>query len=191
MSSMRWLAAGLCVALLPGCEGAQVQESLVEHRYTVDVSQYAAPNEPAGLFLANQNIALPLEAKDLTLTEARPGALETVYSRSFCEVGQMPTDLPGWDSAEFLEVAPVHLTAVSITIAFDGNDLLRKPNFAVRNGAGQWSQCSAPTQVGHNATILTATLAVDHPDATVVAIFPDTYTSVQNIRYTTQEAPPQ
>ena len=189
MSSAKRLLAGLLV--LSGCEGAEVKESLVEHRYTVDVSAYAAPNEPAGLFLANQNLALPLEAKDLTLTEANPGSLETVYSRSFCEVGQLPTDLPGWDNAMFLEVSPVRLKAVSITIAFNGNDLIRKPTFAVRDAAGHWSACSAATQVASNATTLTATLATDHPDATLVAIFPDTYTSVHNLRYTTQESSPE
>lgn len=186
MPSSKWLLGA--VTLLAGCEGPEHQQSLVQNRYTVDVSRYSAPNVPATLFLPNESLALPLEAKDLTLSEAAPGSLQTLYTRSFCEVGQSPTELPGWATAEFLEVAPVQLEAVSVTIAFNGNDLLRKPNFALRDSAGNWSNCMAPTAVAHNATTLTATLALEHPDATVVGIFPDAYAFVHNIRYTLDDS---
>ncbi len=178
-----WAMAGL--TLVVGCAGADGKESTVEHQYTVDVSQYSAPNEPASLFIPNENLALPLEAKDLTLSEAEPGSLQQLYTRSFCSAGQLPTELPGWDTAEFLEVVPVHLTRVSITIEFDGNDLIRKPTFAVRDSQGRWTGCLEPSQVAHNATTLTASVNLDHPDAVLVGIFPDTYTRVRSLSYTT------
>lgn len=188
MLSPKLLLMAAVVVLLAGCEGAEVQESLVEHRYTVDVSQYSAPNKPASLLVANKSLALPLEARNLNLSLADPGSLQALYTRSFCEVGQFPTDLPNWELTDVLQAPPVHLQAVSVTIAFDGNDLLRKPNFAVRDSAGQWSSCAEPSQVAHNATTLTATLVADHPDATVVGIFPGTYAYLQNIRYTLEDS---
>jgi len=181
------MAVGVSLSLLAGCGGAQDAESTSEHGYTVDLSQYAAPNEPSSLFIPNQNLALPLEAKNLTLTEAQPGSLQAIYSRSYCEVGQTPAELPGWDTAQLLDVPPVHLTAVSITIAFDGNDLTRKPSFALRDSRGAWSRCAPASQVATNRNTLTATLAVDAVDATHVGIFPDTYTYVQRIGYTTRD----
>jgi hypothetical protein len=187
MARSRVVVLGVSLSVLVGCAGAPDAESTNEHRYTVDVSQYAAPNEPPSLFIPNQNLALPLEAKDLTLTESEPGSLAPIYSRSFCEAGQTPPELPGWDTARLLDVPPVHLTAVSITIAFDGNDLTRKPSFAVRDSAGHWSSCAPATQVATNRDTLTATLAVDAANATHVGIFPDTYTYVQSISYSTRD----
>jgi hypothetical protein len=173
--------------LLVGCGGAGDDEATTTQRYTVDVSHYTAPNEPPGLFISNANLVLPLEAKDLTLTSAEPGSLESIYSRSYCETGQTPPELPGWDTAQLLDVAPVHLTAVSITVAFDGNDLLRKPSFSVQDSAKNWSGCTPATQVASNDRTLTATLAIDAADATLVAIFPETHTYVQRISYSTRD----
>lgn len=169
-----------------GCGGAGDDDSTTTHRYTVDVSHYAS-NDPPGLFIPNENLALPLEAKNLTLTESEPGSLQSIYSRSYCEAGQTPPELPGWDTAQLLDVPPVHLTAVSITIAFDGNDLLRKPSFSVRDSAKNWSGCVPATQVATNSRTLTATLAIDATDATLVAIFPETYPYVQSISYSTRD----
>jgi len=187
MSSLRRVVVGASLSLVVGCSGAPEREPTSEHRYTVDVSQYSAPNEPASLFIPNKNLALPLEAKSLTLTEAEPGSLQSIYSRSYCEVGQTPPELPGWDTAQLLDVPPVHLTAVSITTAFDGNDITRKPSFALRDSAGHWSGCEPSTQFAVNNKTLTATLLVDAADATHVAFFPDTYTYVQSITYTTRD----
>lgn len=180
VASTSWL-----VAL--GCADAADTDSPGEHTYTVDVSQYAAPNEPPSLFVPNQNLALPLEAKNLTLTESAPGSLQPIYSRAYCEAGQNPLELSGWDTAELLRVSPVHLTSVSITVAFDGNDLTRKPTFALRDSAGTWSTCAPASQFAVNNKTLTATLVVDASDATHVGIFPDTYTYVQSIRYSTRD----
>jgi hypothetical protein len=180
---MRVSIAFLAAALAAGCGGSD-EESTSLHRYTIDVSQYAAPNEP--LFIPNDNLALPLEAKDLSLTEAEPGSLRSIYTRSYCEVGQRPSELPGWDNVELMQVAPVHLTSVRITLAFDGNDLLRKPTFSVRSG-GAWSSCSLATEVANYSDLLTATLRVDVAHATDVAIFPDTNTYVHQISYTTRD----
>jgi hypothetical protein len=177
-----WLGAALAV----GCDGTE-ESPLDQHRYTVDVSHYAASNEPPSLFIPNENLALPLEAKDLSLTEANPGALQAVYTRSYCEAGHLPTELPSWDDVELMAVTPVHLTSVRITIAFDGNDLIRKPSFSVRSAGGTWSSCTVATDIAKDATSLTASLPVDVADATDVAIFPDTYTYVHEISYTTRD----
>ena len=84
---MRLQIAFVGAALAVGCGGSD-DESTGRHRYTVDVSRYSAPNDPPMLFIPNENLALPLEAKDLSLTEAAPGSLQAVYSRSYCEAGQ-------------------------------------------------------------------------------------------------------
>jgi hypothetical protein len=185
LAVMRLQIAFLGAALAVGCGGSQ-EDSPGLHRYTVDVSQYTAPNEPPSLFIPSSNLALPLEAKDLSLTDANPGSLQAVYTRSYCEAGHVPTELAGWDNVELMEVTPVHLTSVRITIAFDGNDLVKKPSFSVRS-AGTWSSCTVATDVAKNSTSLTATLPVDVADATDVAIFPDTYTYVHEISYTTRD----
>jgi hypothetical protein len=178
------LKIGLVAAVLAvGCGGSN-EDLTGTHRYTVDVSRYVADNEPPSLFIPNQNLALPLEAKDLSLTDADPGSLQTVYTRSYCEIGHLPSELPGWDDVDLMQVAPVHLTSVRITVAFDGNDLIKKPTFSVRS-AGAWSGCRLATDIAKNSTSLTAALSVDVADATDVAIFPDTYTYVHEISYTT------
>lgn len=154
------------------------------HRYTLDTSQYQAPNEPASLPIANENLALSLDAQSAVLTEATPGPLDKVYTRSFCDAGELPSEIPNWASARLADVPPVHLTRVSITLKSDGNDLVRAPTFSVRSD-GNWSGCVPSSSQAKLETTATFSLTLDVPAATAVAIFPDTYARVLQLDYTT------
>src|ERR1043165_5194751 len=87
-----------------GCAGASPAEGSTVHRYTLDTSQYLAPNAPPSLPVANENLALALDAKSAVLTETAPGPLDKVYTRQFCDAGQTPTDIPNWDSVRLADV---------------------------------------------------------------------------------------
>jgi hypothetical protein len=168
-----------------GCAGASPAEGSNVHRYTLDTSQYQAPNEPASLPIANENLALSLDAQSAVLTEAAPGPLDKVYTRQFCDAGQLPTEIPNWASARLADVPPVHLTHVSITLESGGNDLLRTPTFSVRSSDGSWSGCVPASSQSKLETTATFSLTLDDAAATAVAIFPDTYARVLHLDYTT------
>ena len=170
-----------------GCSGTPDAGDPAEHHYTIDLSQYSAPSDPPSLFVANQNLALPLEARDQTLTADAPGSLDAVYTRSYCNAGQLPTELPAWGSAEISDVPPVHLTQLSVTLVDDGNDLAAVPSFSIRSANGTWSACVVAPAVAENGVARTASLRVDAATATAAAIFPATYAHVLRIDYTTHD----
>jgi hypothetical protein len=121
------------------------------------------------------------------LTADAPGALDTVYTRSYCNAGQLPTELPAWGSAQISDVPPVHLTQVSVTLVDDGNDLALVPAFSILSSDRAWSGCVVAPSVAENGAARTASLRVDAASATAVAIFPDTYAHILRIDYTTHD----
>jgi len=170
-----------------GCAGSDPAQGSTVHRYSLDTSQYLAPNAPPSLPLTNENLAVALDAKSAVLTEDAPGPISKVYSRSFCDAGQTPLELASWDRLQLPEVPPVHLTKVSITLESDGNDLRRTPTFSVRSSDGSWSGCVPASSQAKLETTATFSLAVDAAAATAVAIFPETYSRVLHIDYTTHD----
>jgi hypothetical protein len=180
--------AGLLVSLVAaGCSGTPDEPNTGEHHYTIDLSQYSALADPPSLFVANENLALPLEARSQKLTADSPGSLDTVYTRSYCGAGQLPIELPAWGSAQIADVPAVHLTQVSVTLVDDGNDLTRIPSFSIRSQDGTWSGCTVAPSLAENGAARTASLHVDVPAATALAIFPDTYAHIVRIDYTTRD----
>jgi hypothetical protein len=177
-------------ALAVGCAGSSGagDGETGEHHYTLDTSHYYGPNEPSSLRTANENLLLPLEAKSATLTEAMPGSLDKVYTRRYCDAGENPSEFGNWERVQQpRDVAAVHLTKVSVTVVFDGNDLGVIPSFSVRSSDGTWSDCVVADEVTKTETRRTAALSLDAADATALGIFPAIYTNVLSIDYTTRD----
>ena len=175
-------------AVTVGCAGSSGagDGETGEHHYSLDTSQYYAPNDPPSLHIANENLALPLEAQSATLTEAMPGSLSKIYTRRYCDAGQNPSDIYNWEDAQPRDVAPVHLTKLSVTIVFDGNDLGVAPSFSVRSSDGTWSDCVVADEVTKTETRRTAALSLDTAAVTALGIFPP-FCNVLSIDYTTHD----
>jgi hypothetical protein len=172
-----------------GCGGASSSDDgmTVEHRYSLDTSKYYPTHDDMTLFIANENLTLPLDGASATLTEAMPGSLERVYTRRYCDPGQLPSDIPNFESAHIPAVPSVHLTKVSVSFLNDGNDLATTPSFSVRSSDGSWSACVVADHVAAVGMTRSASLGVDVTDANAVAIFPSIYANIFSIDYTTHD----
>ena len=177
----------ITACLLISCGSPEVEEDPNAHRYTLDASQYAASEDPPSLYVEYGALAVPLEAKDLILNNMDHDSLRWIATPSYCKAGQLPNELPRWISANLLEVPPVHLTSARITIASSGSETVLTPSFSLRTSDGSWLPCKVAPQVTRAANTLTASIAMDVADATILAIFLDAKTHIHNISYTTRD----